>query len=268
MTDRVFNNCTSLTSIALYSNTTIGHDAFSNCRVLSDIYLYNNNLDAVFPKTSQKHLTINDNAQINLDASIANTFVNIAYNRELPQGKYGTIMLPFAPDEESLGNFVFFELTAANNEGLTFDEVEAPQANTPYLYRLREGKFATQITGGETTISSVVVTPEIDGWQTIGSFTNHTVECSDASYYAINAEDNMLYNVISKLNVKPYRAYFKSATTNAPMLIVRTRGGEETRIDATEVEDLAPAVYYDLNGRRVENPEKGIYIVNGRKVIL
>ena len=32
-----------------------------------------------------------------------------------------------------------------------------------------------------------------------------------------------------------------------------------------EVED---AVYYDLSGRRVENPVQGIYIVNGRKVLV
>ena len=33
----------------------------------------------------------------------------------------------------------------------------------------------------------------------------------------------------------------------------------------TEVED---AVYYDLSGRRVENPTQGIYIVNGKKVLV
>ena len=27
-------------------------------------------------------------------------------------------------------------------------------------------------------------------------------------------------------------------------------------------------VYYDLNGRRVEHPAKGLYIVNGKKVIV
>ena len=27
-------------------------------------------------------------------------------------------------------------------------------------------------------------------------------------------------------------------------------------------------VYYDLSGRRVMNPTKGLYIVNGRKVII
>ena len=28
------------------------------------------------------------------------------------------------------------------------------------------------------------------------------------------------------------------------------------------------AVVYDLQGRRVENPQKGVYIVNGKKVVI
>ena len=41
-----------------------------------------------------------------------------------------------------------------------------------------------------------------------------------------------------------------------------------TAIESVETESAAPAVYYDLSGRRVKNPEKGIYIVNGRKVFI
>ena len=41
-----------------------------------------------------------------------------------------------------------------------------------------------------------------------------------------------------------------------------------TVIESVETESTAPAVYYDLSGRRVENPTKGIYIVNGRKVFI
>ena len=41
-----------------------------------------------------------------------------------------------------------------------------------------------------------------------------------------------------------------------------------TAIESVETESAASAVYYDLSGRRVENPAKGIYIVNGRKVFI
>ena len=42
--------------------------------------------------------------------------------------------------------------------------------------------------------------------------------------------------------------------------------GGETGIDAVEAEE--EVVIYDLTGRRVEKMEKGIYIVNGRKVVI
>ena len=43
--------------------------------------------------------------------------------------------------------------------------------------------------------------------------------------------------------------------------------GETTGVEGVEVEnESAKAVYYDLSGRRVENPAKGVYIKNGKKV--
>ena len=41
-----------------------------------------------------------------------------------------------------------------------------------------------------------------------------------------------------------------------------------TRIDAICNENAQPDVYYNLQGQRVENPGKGIYIKNGKKIIL
>ena len=156
---------------------------------------------------------------------------------------------------------------------LIFDEVEEPQANTPYLFSLREGKSATRITGGETTISSVITnSEEVNDWQMIGSFTNQTIATSEDAgnyYYAYTSADNQLHKVTKKLNVKPYRVYFMTDTASPIQLAVRTRNGGTTLVNvAAEVEDFAPAVYYDLSGRRVESPTKGLYIVNGKKLIL
>lgn len=46
-------------------------------------------------------------------------------------------------------------------------------------------------------------------------------------------------------------------------------------IETTAISDIIddkpndqPAVYYNLNGQRVTHPDKGIYIVNGKKVII
>ena len=270
-----FRDCNSLTSITIpYNVTSIGDYAFSFIENHLDITLCSNpKIEANAFKGSNYsiHLILNDDNAIDFETTNINTFDDITYNRTLATGKYGTIMLPFAPNAESLEDFAFFALSSNDGEYLLFDEVAEPQANTPYLYTLREGKEAKQITGGSTTISSEIVTPEMDGWKTVGSFTNQTIiteEDAENNYYAYTSADNQLHRVTKKLTVKPYRAYFTANGSQPAQLAIRTRGGDVTVIDAAEVEDLAPAVYYDLSGRRVDNPTKGMYIVNGKKVIL
>ena len=200
-------------------------------------------------------------------APVAFSASQASYGRELAEGKYGTIVLPFAPETD---DYVFYALTSAGDDVLVFDEVETPAANTPYLYKLRDGKSATQITGNEVAVSSELTLAEAAAWQMVGSYANRTIasgEDGDRYYYAYTSSDNKIHRVTNTLTVKPYRAYFTTSSTGGTQLAIRTRGGEETLIDVTEVDGLCPEVYYDLSGRRVDNPAKGVYIVNGKKVV-
>jgi hypothetical protein len=43
---------------------------------------------------------------------------------------------------------------------------------------------------------------------------------------------------------------------------------EDMGIDNSEIAIENRSVIYDLHGRRVENPGKGIYIIDGRKVVI
>lgn len=188
-----------------------------------------------------------------------------SYIRELEIGKYGTIILPFAPNNE---NYIFYELVSVGSNTLTFEEVNNPQANTPYLYSLREGKSATAIIGANAIVSSEPVTAEADNWQTLGSFAHQTLSTNDEGYYAYTASDNQFHRVTKMLKVKPFRAYLKGNMVGDTALRVRIYNGNETLIDMFETEDKLPEMYYDLNGRCVEYPTKGIYVVNGKKIIL
>ncbi len=42
----------------------------------------------------------------------------------------------------------------------------------------------------------------------------------------------------------------------------------ETGINPYPTLPEGETVYYDLSGRRVEHPTKGIYIINGKKVVI
>lgn len=221
-----------------------------------------------FSSNQEIHLALNDAENTDFDVTNANTFASAEYYRELGEGKYGTIILPFAPQSDK---YVFFKLTSTDGDMLTFDEETEPKANTPYLYCLRENAQNEVIkTNTQVTIAADINNAEVYDWKMVGSFVNEVLdtENNDTYYYGYTAADNKLHRATKKLTVKPYRAYFTANGSQPTQLAVRTRSGETSIINVSEVEDLAPEVYYDLSGRRVENPAKGIYIVNGEKVIL
>ena len=44
--------------------------------------------------------------------------------------------------------------------------------------------------------------------------------------------------------------------------------GETTAISNIDADVPNDAIYYNLNGQRVVNPAKGVYILNGKKVMV
>ena len=67
--------------------------------------------------------------------------------------------------------------------------------------------------------------------------------------------------------IKGYKAYLP-IPQNLKTLRLRFADGMTTDIDAATLETL-PAEYYDLSGRRVLNPTRGVYVTaSGKKVFV
>ena len=63
------------------------------------------------------------------------------------------------------------------------------------------------------------------------------------------------------------RTTVNATSTPAPVLNIAF-GGSATGIEKVAVEQQANGVYYNLAGQRVAQPTKGLYIVNGKKVVI
>ena len=235
------------------------------------------------------HLAIDDAIGADFNSSNRNTYQSVRYERNLVDGVYGTIMLPFVPDAESLSRYSFYRLCGGDVDGLTFTEVTEVQANLPYLYTLREGQESGSITGGETTIVGLKIDTISEGcpngvWHSVGCYRTDSVitNCvgDECTYYCIDATDNQFYLVNRKIKTRPFRVYFvnsqgKCSSASAPQLSLRLRDGSTTgvnnsqlTIDNSQLIIRNSEFIYDLLGRRVLNPTGGIYIVNGRKVVI
>lgn len=85
---------------------------------------------------------------------------------------------------------------------------------------------------------------------------------------AVKSKGAGFYKVSESVTIPAGKAYlvWGDATANSKEFI--PIGGETTGITSITGEDgNGRKVYYNLNGMRVDNPQKGIYIVNGKKVI-
>ena len=229
-----------------------------------------------------------------------NTYLAARYKRApLEAGKFGTICLPFAP-ENATAKYDFFEFTSSNESSLTFTQVTELEANKPYIYRLKatpeeaselsgDKVFGTDESGNdifETNNSFTVETKakydpnqhKAGKCEPLGSFVNNFVETAkypNSSFYLYTSSDNMFHRVTKKLTYRPYRAFFvvtpeEGQAAQAPSLLnLVLLDGTTTSIDASLVEGMEAPEYYDLSGRRVLNPVSGgIYIVNGKKVVI
>ena len=254
------------------SITSINEYAFQSCFFLTDAYFASNPTISYsfYFSAATHHLTLTDSDAADFSTANANTYADVSYTRTISEGKYGTIMLPFVPDEASLQNYAFYTLKEAGDGYIKFEEVAAPAANTPYLYTLRAGGRNTAIIGGETTIAADINNCNVDGWEFVGSFTNQTIDSTGGNYYALSPAENKINRITRTLTVLPYRAYFKSTVaqnSNLRVFIGGTTG--VTEISPDDIEGFNGGAVYDLYGRPVSEPAKGgVYIIDGKKVVL
>lgn len=75
----------------------------------------------------------------------------------------------------------------------------------------------------------------------------------------LNLEEN------TKFKNNAFKAYLP--VVSEARFLVFDFGGTETAIEGIEAENTADAVVYDLAGRRVQNAQKGVFVVNGKVVI-
>lgn len=126
----------------------------------------------------------------------------------------------------------------------------------------------------KTTTDAVELTPCTDA--SADDYSGNDLEGVDAEtakesgsdYYVLSYKDSKLsFYKYSGTTLGANKAFFKiPANSSREFLDIL---GEVTGVDGRcKMEDGRSDVYYDLNGRRVMNPTKGIYIVNGKKVVV
>ena len=198
-----------------------------------------------------------------------------SYNRTTKEGTtWATLCLPF---EVSLAdkNFRAFKLLSADEgtETVELEEIEGSiAAGTPVIIKMKDGATELNFTEADKTIAKDVQTAEtadanykLQGIYTKKEFSKDT----DNNCYIVKGDKLMnpaklLGTSTKSVGSKPFRAYMadnSSAPAAGARMFSISVGGSTTAIEQLETTADSKAEYYDLQGRRLQNLQKGVNIV-------
>lgn len=222
--------------------------------------------------------------------------INTVYVRSMVPDKWYTIMLPFAVSNEKLKE-VFGEDTqvwgysGVYDNTLCFDQPvtevgEGMKADTPYLIKPGEGKGEYEFNGLDVDYTPFNASPSlaVAGGQKgpeqytstyQGTYTNQKIPT-----YAYYLKNNLFYYMPGENTTLGWKAYggivYVSDESNVAQGaksqffdLAVGHSGDASAIESYQMETKASdQPLYNLAGQQVSQPIRGIYVRNGKKIII
>lgn len=222
------------------------------------------------------------------EISFAKKFENGRVNKAENPCWY-TIVLPFEVNSVKQGtknlkwfksandkrcHFWLMEFTGATGDALTFDYATTFEANKPYIISVPGSGWGDNwnLAGKELTFRGVNVEVPATALEPVifgGKEFTPTFSTITASGYIMNAEGT---NFAKKREgtVNAYNAYFSDNATSVNALRIVIEGEEATGIEQIEngASSIGNEPIFNLNGQRLEQKQRGVNIVGGRKIVV
>lgn len=191
--------------------------------------------------------------------------------------KFGTICLPY---NAVCCGAQLYEITGKTASGIILTEYEGVmEAGKPYFYKTLEAKKQDGGFKDETDVyffkaGYATVASPVDNNGLIGTFSEMTAPVGD-NYYILSG--NVLYNTVgctgeNAVTIGANKAYvdISAISSSSARGVVELDFNEPTGIEtvANSQELSANSKFFNLAGQHVAQPTKGLYIVNGKKVLV
>ena len=168
---------------------------------------------------------------------------------------WGTVMFPFAVAELPEG-VKAYTCDAVEGSTLTLTEVDALEANKPYIV---EGAWNATLTGDAQGTALT---------NTVGLLTGvyADTQVPVASYVLQNQGGNVAFYLVED-GAQPTAGANHAYLTVASGVKAFFLGEVETAIQSLQAAGKGRAIY-NLSGQRVQKAQRGVYVVNGKKVVV
>lgn len=160
--------------------------------------------------------------------------------------------------------------TDANGNAVTYDGTYIP-AGTGVLLKVWNNDETATPTDFYYRIGEHTVTTTQNNEMQATTVNPERVDGSQYDYY-IMSKSKGYFQKVSSTNynflISVHKAYIKFNANSSAKLVFLFDDNTPTDISNPHSNTYINNVYYDLNGCRVSHPTKGIYILNGKKVVI
>ena len=297
--DQAFRSCKSLSGnlVIPASVKEIGRLAFKSCTALNGdsenpsqitlpeslkkihdyVFSYCNNIKTIklqsLPEGISRNLgvrtqtvSLSDDSYISDKAS--GTVNEISYTRVM-SSNWGTLVLPYPLTLTGNEPYRLYSIDNMTGEELVLKQLEGVvAAGTPCVVKRNGSEAELTFGANKAKLNMAINDQPMDGMKFSGTY--WTKDVTDGDGYIIakdcfwNVEKLKGVSSVTAVKVGPFRAWLSGTSANAPAQLSMRIDGSTTGINAAEALDAlndAEAEYYDLSGKRLDEPQKGVNIV-------
>ena len=271
------------------SVTIIGESAFRGCTgftgnltlpksleiVLSDSFYECNNIQSFkfqsLPEVIQGSLnnykpivSLSDDSYISPEAS--GTVNAISYTRQM-SNDWGTLVLPYTLTLTGSEPYRLYAISAVSENELVLKQIDGEvAAGTPCVVKRNGSEAELTFDANDAELNMAINDQPMDGMNFRGTYWTKEVN----SGYVISK--NSFWNVeelkgstsVKGVKVNPFRAWLDGTSPNGASQLSICVSDTATGIDAAGTIDAlndTATEYYDLSGKRLDEPQKGVNIV-------
>ena len=288
---QAFTDCRSLSGelVIPASVTEIGRLAFYGCQNLNavtgqvtlpkslkkigdNVFLDTDNINTVnflsLPEGISRNLgykkkavSLSDESYISDQAT--GTVDAISYNRQM-SNNWGTLVLPYSLTLTGEESYRLYTIDKIDGNELVLSRIEGTvAAGTPCVVKRNGSEAELTFGNDDAELNMAINNQPMDGMNFSGTY--WTKDVIDGYIIAKDCFWNVAElnksDLVKGVKVKPFRAWLSGTFANAPARLSMRIDGSTTGIDAIDALNDAEAEYYDLSGKRLDEPQRGVNIV-------
>ena len=281
-----FYKCSGFKGKLTISNSvkTIGYSAFSYCSGFTGDLLLPKSLEVVGYRSFEdrnyiqpinfqslptgignqnkyKTVSLSDDSYISDQAT--GTVDAISYTRTMTSN-WGTLVLPYSLTLTGNEPYRLYAIDNMEGEELVLKQLEGEvAAGTPCVVKRNCTESELTFDANDATLNMAIETQNVGGMTFSGTYWTKDVNSgyviSKNSFW--NVEELKNSSSVKGVKVRPFRAWLDGTSANAPAKLSMRIDGSTTGIDAIDALNDAEAAYYDLSGKRLDEPQRGVNIV-------